>query len=277
MRVDEYLRSEAAEIDHCPARAVCPLGGLCGSDSQGENQPLFPLVIDVEKDGMLWTDLRFEQRVFVARKGVFASMVYADEKGEFPFALYGRGIAIGMAELYAPRGVADMYHLRAIVPGSICSVPAKSLRRRIEGLDNPLSQTMLVNCLTNQSAAAFVQSRIMSKSVLWDRVATMLLCLHGLVSRERCADDDGLGITHGDVAFLVGSDRVSVTRVLHRMRDEGLIDMGYKRIVPKEGLLQREDLMREADIPFCRAGGADTFRSVRDEGAGLKEKRRKAQ
>lgn len=231
------LISERIVIEHCPARGKCPIGMLCTlGSSQEDDHPLFPLQLEVGKGEMLWTDLRYEQRVFIVRDGVFACIAHVDPyEREVPVALFGQGIAAGTAELYTEKRFADDYHLKAIVDGSVCSLPAKPLRKKMEMFHPAFPQTVLACALTNQAAATYMQVKIMSMPLLHDRILSLLLRLTSLAKEEGAADG-AFALTHEDIASLVASDRVSVTRMLHRLRDEGLVELGYKSVALKGSL-----------------------------------------
>lgn len=227
--MSEFLKGEAIAAEHCPMRQCCPVGALCMARDD-EGQPLlFPTVIETAPGDMLWTDLRSEQRVFVVKSGVLSLIAHVSEEWETPFALYGPGSAIGLAELYVPRCMADTYHLKALVPGKVCSFLAKPLRRHIESLPDPLPYEILSKSFVNMSAAALNQSAIVSKPLLHDRVALLLAVLQHLAALGG-ASTDVLHLTHDEIAQHVLSERGSVTRLLRKMEEEGSVELGYRTI-----------------------------------------------
>lgn len=250
MRLDDYLRSEVTEIENCQMRGTCPLGKICGTpqaDGEGE-APLFPTIINVEKDERLWTDMRFEQRVFVLRKGAYVCMAHDELDRELPFSIYGAGIVVGLAEVYLPRKAAEYYHLKAIVPGSVCSLSTKAVRKHLEALSPAYQQEIINNVLTNQVASILAQVKMTSKQSYRDRVLFLLLRLYDLSRNER--DAECLRITHGEIATLIGADRITATRALHKARDEGYVELGYATVTLTEKLLCRHDLLKDAHSVF---------------------------
>lgn len=229
MKSGDYLKAEIAEVEHCSCRKTCPIGELCGTSWSSGIAPLFPAVINVESEELIWTNLRFENRVYIIQSGVLACMGHSEAGEEIPFALFGRGNAIGLIDIYAPSSVSGDYHIRTIVPGKICSVPAKALRRRLESLPQGHTQKILACAHASESSSAFTQTKILFRKSLQERIIALLLHLRELVQRSG-RDLSVLKITHDEIALLVLSDRVSTTRVLHKMRDEGIIDLGYKSI-----------------------------------------------
>lgn len=229
MRMKDFLKGEAVAVENCAMRDLCPVGTLCMVADDEGCSPLFPTVLEIEQGDMLWTDLRSEQRVFIVKSGVLSLMAHVCQDWETPFALYGSGAAIGLAELYVPRSTADTYHLEALVPGKVCSFLAKPLRRYLEDLPNPMPQKILSKAFVNMSAAALNQSAIVSKPLLHDRVTLLLAILLNLSARGSLQSNI-VHITHGKIAQLVMSDRGSVTRLLNKMEQEGVVELGYRYV-----------------------------------------------
>lgn len=253
MRLDDYLKGEIAEVEHCAARWICPFGEICGTIKSSGGAPLFPTVLDVDKDEMLWTDMRFEQRVFVIKSGLFVCMAQETEEGELPYALYGSGIAIGAIELYTPREISEMYYLRAILPGKVCSLPFDTVKRKLNEAGAESAQEIVTSTLLNQSRAMFSQVKVIARHLLRDKIILQLLIIRDVVARSG-KDVRTFKITHEELAYLVGSDRVSVTRVLNAMRDEGLIDLGYISITLNDSLLEMGSMVAEARSDFYVPG-----------------------
>lgn len=256
MRLDDYLKGEVTEIEHCSVRGLCPFGEMCGMSSASGGVPLFPTILDVGKGEMLWTDMRFEQRIFVVKSGLFICMAQENEEGELPYAIYGSGIAIGAMELYMPREISSAYYLRALVPGRICSLPIDAVRRGLEKMGPEKAHQILNGALLNQSSAMFSQVKVMARTSLRERIILQLLIIHDVASRAG-RDVRTLKITHEELAHLTGSDRVSVTRILNKLRDEGHIDLGYVSITINDSLFEIDSMRAEAEVMFYapRNGG----------------------
>ena len=229
--------------------------------------PLVPTFLQVDRGEMLWTDLHFNPRVIVIRKGVFSCLVHVDRgRDEVPLALYGAGIAIGMAELFVPdapqkRDVAmsSMYYLRSVFAGEICVFPAGIIRKALE-IELPERARAIISCaLTNQFAAACTLAKIVSYPSPRDRIISLLMLLKDMSGRGEKSDDT-LRITHEEIARLVAFDRVSTTRALHKLRDEGAIELGYKSIKVLARTDHDEALADAVEVKFyttaeSRAGG----------------------
>lgn len=248
MNIDDFRRAEMSAVSHCAARSYCPLSALCGTAAE-EKAPLFPTVTEIAQGDVVWVDLRFEQRVCVIQTGLFSCTANLEHEHEVPFAVYGSGYAIGVNELYIERAITNSYYLRALTPGRICSFSAKILRRHLENAAAPQLGSVLSCALTNLSAATFTQLKIVSRTPLQDRIGMFLLYLRALAAREGRVLEE-VNLTHGDIAALTLSDRISVTRTLHRMEEAGLVAPGYRSVRLLEGLLARDDLKRDVQTAF---------------------------
>ena len=253
MRLDDYLKGEVAEIEHCTARRLCPFGHVCGTLKSEGSVPLFPTVLEVGKGEMLWTDIRFEQRVFVIKDGLFVCIAQEAKEGELPYALYGTGIVIGAIELYAPREISSLYHLRALLPSKVCSFSLDAVKSSLNKTGSTSVQSVVSGSTLNQSCAMFLQIKVMSRQSLRDRIILQLLTIHEVLSRSR-KNTRTLKITHEELAYLVGSDRVSVTRTLNALRDDGFISLGYVSITLNDKLFELTEVNDEVKDMFYVQG-----------------------
>lgn len=249
MRPKELLRGEVSEVEHCPTRSRCPIGALCGVSRSSGETPLFPQIKSIAKGDLVWTDLRFERCINIVQEGVFVCFGYTERDSELPAALFGNGVATGIAELYTPRKMSETYYLRALIPGRVCAVSAKPLKRALESMPIMYAQRVMNYNSTSQFAAAFAQMKVLSQHTLYEKILMLFMVLRNMMGKEDCPVVT-FGITHEDIAMLVASDRVSATRVLHRMKDEGCIDLGYKSVVVNFDRFDRGDLMENARMSF---------------------------
>lgn len=236
MRLNEFQKAEAADILHCPNRALCPVGMVCGRES-GPGKVLFPAIVPFEAKNLLWTDLHYDQHVFVVRDGVLTSMAHLHNEDEVPFALFGAGIGIGIADLYIPREDVNIYHMRGLIPGHICSLPSKALRRNLEDFPSDVPLKMMATSLYNQAGASLIQSILSSRPLLADRVAMLIIALVVIAQRGKRKETQ-INLTHGEIAELVHADRAAVTRVLCQLETDGFLKRGYRTIIAQPPLFR---------------------------------------
>lgn len=256
MKQDKVLQRETVEVEHCSTRKMCPVGNVCGIKQPGERTPLLPNILPAEKGDILWLSQRYERRVYIVRDGIFVCFAYCNEECDMPFALFGRGIGTGLAELYLPQRLSEPYYLRALFPGHICSLPAKPLKRRLEALPNHSGLKIMCYNFMSQFTSVLTQSRIISYKSLYDRVLLLFMSLKDLVERTG-QDATRFGITHEEISKLVASERVSVTRVLHKMQDESLIELGYKTVTINFDAIQRAEPHGHPHTSFFAVGPDD--------------------
>lgn len=111
----------------------------------------------------------------------------------------------------------------------LCSFPAKPLRRQIESAPAPWSLGAISCALTNLSSASYAQAKTVAQPLLANRIAMVLLHLRELTSREG-RELDEVQLTHEELACLIACDRASTTRALHKMEQDGVIELGYRRM-----------------------------------------------
>lgn len=226
MRTCDEVRARESEIRHCPMRGMCPAGAVCAAED-GQH-PLYPKVKQVAAGQVVWSDLRFEQHVTVFRDGVFAlAMSEMGSEGEVPVSLLGPGDSAGLAELYIPRELGDYYHLDVLCPGSLCSFPAKPFRRAFETLPSPEREKTLACALVNPTSAQYSQVKMLSRTRVCDRIVMLLARIAELAARSGRAVHEA-SLSHEQIARLVASDRVTVTRALHKLEEDGLVELGYR-------------------------------------------------
>lgn len=245
MRIEDSRKGLETAIVHCPARDLCPMKSLCGVTSSSDHPTLFPTLMDVEQSNLLWVDLRLEQRVFVIRSGIYSCVSNLETSREIPISLLGRGYVIGLSELYIPREIASSYYLRALTPGTVCSFSAKAVRRRLEELPPTLSNSIISCSLINLTSAAYTQVKTLSRSLAGDRIAMLLLRLRELAARENRTLET-IDITHGNIASLVSSDRVSITRALHKMEEAGFVELGYRSVKLTDAIGDLDEFVADA-------------------------------
>lgn len=253
MKLEECRRGEETAVKHCTARNLCPLGSLCTGETVDGDAPLFPTILELDAGELLWVDFRFEQRMFVIQSGIFACISNLEQGREIPLALLGSGHTAGLAELYIPREIASTYYLRALTNGRVCSFPAKALRRHLEALPSAAVADLVSRTLINLSSASYAQIKMLSKPLASERITMVLARLKELSGQEG-RDLTQVRLTHSDIAALISSDRVSVTRALHKMEEDGLVELGYRSLQVAEAIDGREDLVEDARGLFHRPG-----------------------
>lgn len=255
MTVGAVFKQDETQVEHCPVRRTCPMGSLCGRRRAEGSAPLYPTVERFAKGELVWADLRYEQRVHFVKAGILAFTPNFDLEDGVTVSLFGAGYSIGLAELYIPRSVAGHYHLGAVTDGALCSFPARALKRHLEALPPAESLSIVTCALTNLVEASCTQVRTVAKTSLRERIVLLFARLRELASQQG-VDLREVRLTHEDVAALATSDRASVTRALHVLKQDGLIELGYKTIRFTDALLAVADGCVDVHSNFQRPKSA---------------------
>lgn len=221
----------------CPAERFCPLRTFCDLYADEASDPLHPSSYVLDKGDIFVSNPSSQNRVYIFKTGAYLSMGELNSGEEVPFAIFGQGITSGLVELYTPQTVSDTYHMRTLLSGTICSVPASPLKRKLESLPQYFSHRILSSAFTNQSTAAFTLTAIKSQSFLSDRVRGLLLYLRDL-SRNEETKATNFEITHEEIAMIVAANRMAITRVLKKLQTEGLVEYSYKSITLTKKMIE---------------------------------------
>lgn len=248
MKGSDYATRLRSEVLHCPQRAECPLGFLCG-ERVADDRYLLPSFQNVDVGELVWTDLSARQRVYVMREGLIVAKVYANGDEEMPTALFSRGVALGMPDMYVPYVASDFYFLSALTPTRLCVFDVDLVKERVNALPGSEAQQRVGRITMNQSTATYGQLLTLAHSHGREKVASVLLRMDHELSRQPGFTGE-LPVTHDDVAFLAGCERSTTSRQLKALARDGLIDLGYRRITVLPALRETYGDMIEANLPF---------------------------
>lgn len=252
MKKEDYLKSEAIAIEHCLTREACPFGAVCGTGVDGDTCAVIPAMAEVQKGDMIWVDLRNEHRVVAIKSGLFVT-VAVDGDAEEVFSIYGPGYCCGLAELYVDSKVCSTYYLKALTNCTVCSFPASVLRHRLESLPTDEALRIVSYSITNWTAASFELLKLYSRGQKSERVAMLLKYLREQSGRAG-EPISIVKLSHDEIAFLLRSDRASVTRALHRLEEDGLVRLGYKSIAYADDFDRRIEEYADFGLSYHRLG-----------------------
>lgn len=232
----ELIERRPAGSRGCAAERFCPFRTFCDLYASEETDPLHPSFYKLDKGEIFVTNPSLKNRVLVFQTGAYMSMGELNSGEEIPFAIFGQGITAGLVELYTPQTVSDTYHMRTLLPGTVCSVPATALKSKMETLSQSFSHKILCSAFTNVSTAAFTLSALKAQSFNNSRVIGLLLYLRDL-SRHKESKTTTFEITHEEIALIIAANRMAVSRILKKMQEDGLIEYSYKSITLTEKMI----------------------------------------
>lgn len=251
MRVSDYAEYLRWEAQSCPRRRDCPLAFLCAS-LDGGGRPVLPAIAEVGYEEMSWTDLMPRARVFVVRDGLFSLKVYGNDGTEIPYSIYGSGFLVGLTEIYGPYTASNFFFLSGLVPGTLCGFDADIVEERVSALPGDVGQGLTARALLNQTTSNYGQLLTLAHAKARDRVASVLLRLDTMLSREP-GYDGAVPVGHGDIAFIASLKRTTVSRELKALADDGAVRLGYRSVRILPSLRGKYGSLIEANLPFYPA------------------------
>lgn len=232
----ELTRTANAHKETCPAASICSFKTICAVCADAATDPIQPQMHQVEKGDILVVNPDTDVVAYVFQSGFYGIYGEAEPGIEVPFAIYGKGVVAGVVELYAPRRVSNTYDVRVLIPGTVCSLPAGELRKKLKILPYEYAQRIICCALMNQFSSVFALMRIRGRTYIYDQILSLFSYFKDLSSNGQ---DEPLTfeITQEEIAGIINANRMAVSRVLKKLQEDGLIEYSYKSIT-----LLHEDL-----------------------------------
>ncbi|MCM1981845.1 global nitrogen regulator NtcA [Lyngbya confervoides] len=169
------------------------------------------------------------ERVYFLLKGtVKLSRVY--ESGEeITVALLRENSVFGVLSLLTLQRSDRFYHAVAFTPVELLSVPTEQVEKAM--LEDPELPIMLLRGLSSRILNTELMIETLAHRDMGSRLVSFLLILcrdFGVPSGEGITID--LKLSHQAIAEAIGSTRVTVTRLLGELREQGLISIHKKKI-----------------------------------------------
>ena len=155
-----------------------------------------------------------------------AVVYYYTETGEAVVCgIFGRGCTIGEIECFL--SYKAPYMIKALTPMITCQLPNDYLLKCSEH-DLPLIKKVL--SASGNSMRVFVRHMwVMNAQRVEERVRRLLI----VVANSGIETRDGvktINLTHNDLAFLINTNRLSISRSLQKLAQEGFITKGRENI-----------------------------------------------
>jgi global nitrogen regulator NtcA len=169
------------------------------------------------------------ERVYLLRRGaVRLSRVY--ESGEeITVALLRENSLFGVLSLLTGQRSDRFYHAIAFTRVDLVMAPATSVRRAIE--QDASVGLLLLQGLSSRILQTETMIETLTHRDMSSRLVSFLLVLcrdFGVPSQEGITID--LRLSHQAIAEAIGSTRVTITRLLGDLRNEGLVQIDRKKI-----------------------------------------------
>jgi global nitrogen regulator NtcA len=169
------------------------------------------------------------ERVYFLLKGaVKLSRVY--EAGEeITVALLRENSVFGVLSLITGNRSDRFYHAVAFTPVELLSLPIEQVEQALE--ENPELALLMLRGLSSRILQTEMMIETLAHRDMGSRLVSFLLILcrdFGVPSQDGITID--LKLSHQAIAEAIGSTRVTVTRLLGDLRQEGMISIYKKKI-----------------------------------------------
>ncbi|NER02027.1 MAG: global nitrogen regulator NtcA [Okeania sp. SIO3C4] len=169
------------------------------------------------------------ERVYVLIKGaVKLSRVY-EEGDEITVALLRENSVFGVLSLITGHKSDRFYHAVAFTPVELISVPIDQVEKALR--EDPDLSVVLLRGLSSRILQTEMMIETLAHRDMGSRLVSFLLILcrdFGVPGKDGITID--LKLSHQAIAEAIGSTRVTVTRLLGDLRQDGMISIHKKKI-----------------------------------------------
>lgn len=188
-----------------------------------------PLIESYERGKTIFFPGDPAERVYFLLKGaVKLSRVY--EAGEeITVALLRENTVFGVLSLITGNRSDRFYHSVAFTPVELMSIPIDQVEQALA--DHPELALLMLRGLSSRILQTEMMIETLAHRDMGSRLVSFLLILcrdFGVPSQEGITID--LKLSHQAIAEAIGSTRVTITRLLGDLRNEGLVQIDRKKI-----------------------------------------------
>lgn len=204
----------------CPVKGCCLVASICAHPGRGKN--FFPHHRKLGKGDLIWRDEEKTDCIIVICAGLAAASWYSREGGERILRILGKGQTIGHTALSTSSKHPAV--LRACTELEICEYPREELERLM--WDDKEVAKHLIRSLIENYRDLEQQVKLLSITSASKRVRLALLILGEQFGGD-AKDEVELPLTHNDLAALMGLNRVTISRALGELEDQGVVKRGH--------------------------------------------------
>lgn len=210
----------------------CPFAVVCETAAARNGNPLGRIIKAQTSQTIVYPKEVLSGRSFVVLTGAYSLMVNKGNGNEEHLAVFGKGDMICFSG-GDPASIIDQAHyLRTLIPGILCIISNESIKKYEGELSCGGQVSFSANALKRQMNSVLLYKYIVCIRDMHDRLLLMLYFLSHLV-RDRMEFSPKIEITHSSLSTLIQAERASVTKMLHRIENEGYIEIIYKGIIFK--------------------------------------------
>ncbi len=229
--------------EECPLYSRCFFSYACTSMGESTENELRKVSLD--RGETIYLNQIETDGIYVIQSGILTSFFYLSSGEPVVMGNLGKGQTVGELEILRTRK--GPYNVKALTPVHLCRLSMGYILQFVKH-----SPSLMVSLVAAGESAASSLSRqlwVMNAQRVYDRLARLLMVLSDLGSRKgfgvvnpiEISDENmtPIQVSHQDLGFLINTDRISITRSLHKMAEEKLVILDYKRILITDSLISR--------------------------------------
>jgi CRP/FNR family cyclic AMP-dependent transcriptional regulator len=217
-------RKPVEGTSHCPVGDRCVIASAC-TPAEDQKQSVVCQRLHLERGALIWCyEGESTKCVFTIRSGVAALLNYSVDGTESILGFLYEGQAFGLTHLFS-KEIRPLI-ARAFTKVELCKLPICELERLVK--TDPEVAKRVIRSLSDGYWGVVQQIKLRDILRARDRVRISLQQLAEKLDRGR--GEVELPLTHEEIARLVGVNRVTITRVLHELEEEGLVELGHRSL-----------------------------------------------
>jgi CRP/FNR family transcriptional regulator, cyclic AMP receptor protein len=216
----------------CPLYSSCYFSFACTSLDGSQNTPVKK--ISLEKDEIIYRNQIETECIYVVLFGIVTVFFYLPTGEPVVLENLGKGQTVGEMETYLPEK--GPYNVKTLTSVTLCRLPLIYLTQIVNR--DPSLMIYFLAASENAARSLSHQIWVMNAQRIYDRLARLLIVLSHL-GLEKADGITSINVSHDDLAFLINTDRISITRSLHKLEREKLVLLDYKRIHITDLLITR--------------------------------------
>ena len=229
----------------CSLQSSCFFSFSCNSLDNNKNVPL-PIGSEfLSKGAHIWYNHDADchhNNLYIIRSGVLVCMRYSMNGEMNSYLLLGKGQTIGEMCLFTSNKVP--FVVTALTDVELCKIDSDYIEKLV--LEKPMVSRFIFNAIIKNVCAILDYSDMLETKSAYDRIKRILMML--VESIGETDREVNLALTHKDLAFLVYSNRVTVTKTLHQLEDEGFVKMGNRNIIVRTDYDSEREFLYEKQL-----------------------------
>lgn len=223
VRSSRFLTAIGENYPGCPIYQECPLSIACDALNTSGYSPIYKIHLD--KNTILFRNEIDYGCIYVVVSGIAAVYTHLDAGEMMVFGLVGKGFTLGETEYFTKEK--SVYSIKTLTPCVFCRLPVEDLDSIIDA--RPFLMKRFIQASNKCMQMFSRQIWVMNAQLVYDRLKR-LLCVLAKLQAKQGENFVRINISHEELALLINTTRVSVTRMLNIMEQEGNVRLKYNEI-----------------------------------------------